>query len=85
MIAIGDAVEKSLRLVGITKERVAASTGRKHCGCAERQEAMNQFGYRWQAALFNAFRRFRYSRFIMRLVLASRYIRMAARVLLYGS
>jgi hypothetical protein len=51
MIALGDITEKALTSVGITKDRVQAVTGKKDCGCQERQEAMNAWGYRWQGRL----------------------------------
>jgi len=52
MLALGDITERLLRFFGITKERVQAATGKKPCGCAKRQEAMNKWGFRWQQRLF---------------------------------
>lgn len=43
---LGDMVAATLDSVGITKDRVAAITGSKDCGCKERQAAMNRFGDR---------------------------------------
>ena len=40
---LGDAIEVMLSAVGITKERVTVWLGRS-CGCAERQERLNQLG-----------------------------------------
>lgn len=92
MIALGDITERFLRFFGITKERVQAVTGKKDCGCAKRQAAMNQLGYRWQhwvlAAVWLpvAYRvellshRIRYGR----LGFAAMYLKMAVRVLFYG-
>lgn len=48
MIAFGDIAERALRAAGITKERVQIATGMQDCGCDKRQQAMNEFGYRWQ-------------------------------------
>jgi hypothetical protein len=42
---LGDRVAAGLSAVGITKERVSALVGRD-CGCEERQELLNQVGYR---------------------------------------
>ena len=49
---LGDAVEKALTTVGITKERaekVFAWLGLP-CGCSERQEKLNQLG-RWASRI----------------------------------
>ena len=43
---LGDYVANALSAVGITKERVSAVFGRP-CGCAERQEALNDIGRRF--------------------------------------
>ena len=43
---LGDMVSSALSSVGITKERVSAAVGRP-CGCAERQEALNDIGRRF--------------------------------------
>lgn len=40
---LGDMVAAGLAAIGITKERVAAVTG-KPCGCAKRQEKLNELG-----------------------------------------
>jgi len=42
---LGDMVAAGLSAVGITKERVSNLVG-GDCGCAERQEALNEFGRR---------------------------------------
>lgn len=45
----GDAVELALSVVGITKARaqaVANAVGFEDCGCVERQQQLNEFGYR---------------------------------------
>jgi len=42
---LGDYVAAGLSAIGITKERVAAVTG-KPCGCKKRQEALNKWGAR---------------------------------------
>lgn len=47
-IRLGDAVESVLSFIGITKERVAMLSKSGACKCNERQEAMNQWGYRQQ-------------------------------------
>jgi len=47
-IRLGDAVESVLSFVGITKERVAMLSKSGTCECDERQEALNQWGYRQQ-------------------------------------
>lgn len=46
---LGDMVASGLAAVGITKDRaqaVANAVGVKDCGCAGRQAALNQAGYR---------------------------------------
>jgi hypothetical protein len=46
---LGDRVASGLAKFGITKERaqaVASAVGIKDCGCAGRQAALNQAGYR---------------------------------------
>ena len=40
---IGDMVASALSAVGITKERVSKAIG-KPCGCAKRQEKLNELG-----------------------------------------
>jgi hypothetical protein len=42
---LGDMVAAGLSAVGITKKRVSNLVG-GDCGCAERQEALNEFGRR---------------------------------------
>lgn len=42
---LGDVVAEILAAVGITPERVEAFTG-KPCGCKQRQQRLNQAGYR---------------------------------------
>lgn len=51
MYAVGDAVERMLTRIGITKERVQAWTRTKDCGCKARQQWLNQWGYRKQEQL----------------------------------
>jgi hypothetical protein len=41
---LGDLLESALSRVGVTKDRVERWLGRP-CGCAERQEKLNQLGY----------------------------------------
>lgn len=91
MIALGDITERFLRLFGITKDRVRAITGRQDCGCAKRQTAMNEWGYRWQGRLLMPVHWLRYrwqilrvGKAAMRLRMARRYLWMACRVLIYG-
>ena len=46
---LGDMVASGLASVGITKKRVqavASKVGIKDCGCAKRQQALNEFGKR---------------------------------------
>jgi hypothetical protein len=50
-VAVGDAVEKMLTSVGITKERVQEWTRTKDCGCKQRQQWLNQWGYKQQDKL----------------------------------
>ena len=92
MLALGDITERCLRFFGITKERVQAVTGKDDCGCAKRQVAMNQWGYRWQQWLALVFwlpaayrvellnHRIRYGR----IGYAVMYLKMAWRVLIHG-
>jgi len=42
---LGDIVAAGLSAIGITKERVSAVVG-GDCGCAKRQEALNELGRR---------------------------------------
>lgn len=78
MIALGDITEKFLRFFGITKERVQAATGKKDCGCAKRQAAMNQWGYRWQHWLMQLMGLFRNRLQAMFRSVSSRRLRIAA-------
>jgi len=91
MLAIGDITERCLRFFGITKERVQAVTKKKDCGCAKRQEAMNQWGYVWQYRLMlpyywmrQKWQRFLYGRVRRRFSISGRYFYMAFRALFYG-
>jgi hypothetical protein len=91
MLALGDITERCLRYFGITKERVQAVTGKEDCGCAKRQAAMNQWGYRWQYRLMLPYYWLReklnlslQTQALTRLWMAGRYISMAFRVLFYG-
>lgn len=46
---LGDSLAAGLSAVGITKARaqaVAQAVGIEDCGCAERQQLLNQLGYR---------------------------------------
>ena len=90
MLALGDITERCLRFFGITKERVSAVAG-KDCGCAKRQAAMNQAGYRWQHAMMRPYYRARdlflnayYRLQSSRLRMSGRFAWMAVRVLIYG-
>ena len=85
MLALGDIIERCLRFVGITKERVSAVAG-KDCGCSKRQAAMNHAGYRWQHALQRPYYRLRSRSYAARyrIGLASHFAWMAVRVLFYG-
>lgn len=51
--ALGDAVERTLSAVGITKELVQKIT-RKPCGCPARQKWLNQWGYKQQERIEQA-------------------------------
>lgn len=91
MIALGDITERCLRFFGVTKERVQAATGKKDCGCAKRQAAMNQWGYRWQYRLLvpwywlqHRWQAVRYGKVAMRLWRTARHLRAAARMLFFG-
>jgi hypothetical protein len=90
MLALGDITERCLRFFGVTKERVKAVIGRE-CGCANRQAAMNEWGYRLQHRLsywIDWFRviwaRFKYGPFVMRVWTAGHLVAIALRVLLFG-
>jgi hypothetical protein len=91
MIAFGDVVERCLRFVGITKERVASMSGLGDCGCGKRQERLNEAGYAFQAWLESLCHRLRYfsadaakNRTVARLIMFANRVRMACRVLFYG-
>jgi hypothetical protein len=91
MLALGDMAEQCLRFFGVTKERVQGITGRKDCGCAKRQAAMNEWGYRLQERLFLpihwlrlAWHRARYGEAGTRIEMACRYMGRAIHVLWYG-
>jgi hypothetical protein len=43
-MGLGDAIEKALSAIGLTKEQVERWLGRP-CGCSERQEKLNALGY----------------------------------------
>jgi hypothetical protein len=47
-VRLGDSVGAMLAAVGITKERVAAASGAKDCGCAARQSQLNEWGFKQQ-------------------------------------
>lgn len=47
-LRLGDAAKSVLLSLGITKERVSSFMGTGSCRCDERQEALNQLGYRLQ-------------------------------------
>lgn len=61
MVRLGDIAERWLGAVGITKQRVQLVSGRKDCGCAQRQEALNQFGHGLQMRVANCRHRLRYT------------------------
>lgn len=88
MLALGDITERCLRFFGITKERVQTVFRTEDCGCAKRQAAMNQWGYRWQGLLFipaygfrKSWRSIVHGRTAIRLKVAGSYARMAVRAL----
>lgn len=91
MIALGNITERCLRLLGVTKERVQAVTGTEDCGCAKRQAALNDWGYRWQHRIMSPWhwlqhrwQAVRFGRAATRLRMARRHLWMAWRVLFYG-
>ena len=47
-VALGDAVERMLTSVGISKERVQQWLRVKDCGCARRAKWLNKWGYEQQ-------------------------------------
>jgi hypothetical protein len=90
MIAIGDIAGAMLSKIGLTKRNVSAFVGRD-CGCKERQERLNEFGYRWQRGLFAAFRMpgmilqdFKAFWLVQRLLASWHFLKIAVRVLLLG-
>lgn len=48
LIPLGDVLETTLSVFGITKERVQRWTRTHDCGCQKRQRWLNQWGYRQQ-------------------------------------
>lgn len=91
MFAIGDITERVLGFFGITKERVQSAMGKKDCGCAKRQKAMNEWGYRWQHRLGTPicwlrlrWQIIRHLEFWQRLHIAGYYVWLAGRVLFWG-
>ena len=42
---LGDYVHSALSAVGITPDRVAAALGVEDCGCEERRQTLNEWGY----------------------------------------
>jgi hypothetical protein len=91
MLALGDIIERCLRFFGITKERVQAVARKEDCGCAKRQAAMNQWGYRLQSRLLLPYYWLRekthhlvQGRTPMRCRIVWYHIYMAFRVLFYG-
>lgn len=97
MIALGDAAERFLRLLGITKELVSTVVG-GDCGCEHRKQAMNKAGYVWQGKMLvpvrqvlyyyedlrNVWRKVWQGWLPRRIGTAAYHLRMAVRVLLYG-
>ncbi|NBP86521.1 MAG: hypothetical protein EBU54_15590 [Mycobacteriaceae bacterium] len=53
-VAVGDLVAAGLSAVGITPQLVQRVTGRKKCGCKQRQQALNEAGYAVQRTLGQA-------------------------------
>ena len=89
-MALGDIVERVLRLFGITKERVQAATGTQDCGCQKRQAALNKAGYKIQGSLIRRWTRlkeiatFSDPERALRFRLARHYFGKAVSVLFYG-
>jgi hypothetical protein len=90
MLALGDMAGRCLRFAGITKERVSAVVN-TDCGCAKRQAAMNQAGYRLQHAIIRPYHRAKdslrnayYRLQSSRLRISAHFAWMAVRVLFYG-
>lgn len=50
-MGLGDAIERALRVVGVTPERVSAWVG-KPCNCEERKERLNALGW-WAARVLS--------------------------------
>jgi len=50
LLAVGDLVASGLAAVGITPQLVERVTGRKGCGCKQRQRALNEAGFALQRA-----------------------------------
>lgn len=50
-LAVGDAVAAGLAAVGITPQLVERVTGRKGCGCKQRQQRLNEAGWAVQRAV----------------------------------
>lgn len=53
-LPLGDLVERGLRAIGITEERIKALTGASDCGCARRKSTMNLKGEQIQRAIREA-------------------------------
>lgn len=51
---IGDMVERGLKAIGITEERIKRWTGARECGCSRRRSAMNFHGDRLQRRIRDA-------------------------------
>jgi hypothetical protein len=50
-VAVGDAVAAGLAALGITPQLVERVTGRKGCGCKQRQRRLNEAGFAVQRAI----------------------------------
>jgi len=88
MLAVGDIAERVLRFFGITKERVQVVTGRRDCGCAKRQAAINEAGFRVQRAIGRTLTYrvlFPIHAFYRRIVVAGSLFRMGFCVLFTGN
>lgn len=51
---LGDLVERGLKALGITEERVRRWTGARECGCSQRRSALNARGERLQRRIREA-------------------------------
>lgn len=51
LLRVGDAVAAGLAAVGITPQLVQRVTGRKACGCKQRQRRLNEAGFAVQRAV----------------------------------